>query len=108
MGGVLEQMSVRVNNVYPCLDEMRRYRSFPCSQCTAIGCIFGKKPKVRVELAAGQKRCALEECNQPFTPGPGVQQKTEYCCPQHRAKQKAKRRRERRLGGDGAQYAGRY
>ncbi len=30
---------------FPCIDpQTRRYRSFPCSQCKATSCAFGKKP----------------------------------------------------------------
>ncbi len=48
-------------NVWPCLDENRRYRSFPCSQCTAEGCVFGKKPEARPV-----KKCI--RCGDPMPP----------------------------------------
>ncbi len=78
---------------YPCLDPAtRRYRSFPCSQCEAEGCLFGKKPVVRakVNLAAGQKAC--ERCGTPYQ----AYGKSKYCSDECRKKALYKRRKARR------------
>ena len=79
-------------SIFPCLDENRRYRSFPCSQCKAAKCIFGKKPasKPRVTLAAGQKAC--EVCGSPYQ----AYGKSKYCTDECRRKAIAKQRRKRR------------
>ena len=78
--------------MYPCLDENRRYRSFPCSQCKAERCIFGKKPvsQTRVTLAPGQKAC--EVCGTPYQ----AYGKSKYCSDECRRKAIAKQRRRRR------------
>ncbi len=77
---------------YPCLDEYRRYRSFPCSQCTAPRCWMGAKPqsRARVVLAPGQKHC--EVCGTPYQ----AYGKSKYCSDQCRRKAVAKQRRRRR------------
>ncbi len=83
--------------VYPCIDaETRRYKSFPCSQCQADGCVFGKKPvvKVAVKLEAGQKAC--EVCDAVYAPAKNAT-KTRYCGDPCRRKAIAKKRREERL-----------
>ncbi len=85
-------------NIYPCLDEMRRYRSFPCSECQAPTCVFGKKPKRKVELEPGQKRCQM--CQEPFWPGSGTLAKRRYCSVECRDKRRNQRRRARRVGGE--------
>lgn len=79
-------------SVFPCIDENRRYRSFPCSQCQAERCIFGKKPaaQVRVTLAPGQKAC--EVCGAPYQ----AYGKSKYCTDECRRKAIAKQRRKRR------------
>jgi predicted nucleic acid-binding Zn ribbon protein len=77
---------------YPCLDEHRRYKSFPCSQCQAVTCIFGKKPasKPQVTLSPGQKAC--EVCGTPYQ----AYGKSKYCSDDCRRKAIAKQRRRRR------------
>ncbi len=79
-------------SAYPCLDENRHYRSFPCSQCWAERCIFGKKPvsKARITLAPGQKAC--EVCGTPYQ----AYGKSKYCSDECRRKAIAKQRRRRR------------
>lgn len=78
--------------VYPCLDENRRYRAFPCSQCKAERCIFGKKPasQARVSLAPGQKAC--EVCGSAYQ----AYGKSKYCSDACRRQAIAKQRRRRR------------
>ncbi|MEJ7653214.1 MAG: hypothetical protein WKH64_07655 [Chloroflexia bacterium] len=85
-----------VNLLRCLLDELRRYRSFPCSQCTSPRCPFGKKPVVLVPLSVGQKRCV--NCEQAFTPGGGQDRKRLYCTDECRRVKRLKRRRARRLG----------
>ncbi len=77
---------------YPCMDDMRHYRSFPCSQCWAETCLFGKKPlvRVKVQLAPGQKAC--EACGRPYQ----AYGKSKYCSDACRRKALAKRRKIRR------------
>ncbi len=52
--------------LYPCYDPTTgRYRSFPCSQCKAVGCVFGKKPtRIRPALGTGYRYC--QGCGTPF------------------------------------------
>ncbi len=78
--------------VYPCLDEYRRYRSFPCSQCKAERCLFGKKPisQIKVTLAVGQKAC--EVCSAAYK----AYGKSKYCSDDCRRKAIAKQRKRRR------------
>lgn len=77
---------------HPCLDDMRRYRSFPCSECWAETCVFGKKPVVRmkVRLAPGQKAC--EACGSPYQ----AYGKSKYCSDACRRKALAERCKIRR------------
>lgn len=77
---------------YPCLDENRRYKSFPCSQCKASGCIFGKKPvrTLTVQLSPGQKAC--EVCGSSYQ----AYGKSKYCTEDCRRKAIAKQRKRRR------------
>lgn len=77
---------------FPCLDENRRYRAFPCSQCKAPTCIFGKKPvaKTLVTLHIGQKAC--EVCGGAYQ----AYGKSKYCSDECRRKAVAKQRRKRR------------
>ena len=83
--------------VYPCLDEHRRYRSFPCSECLAPRCVFGRKPaKPEPELAPGQRRC--NHCGTPFY----ATGRTLYCDETCRYRAMMKRRRVRRLSRAGA------
>ena len=78
---------------YPCLDENRRYRGFPCSRCRAEGCAFGRKPigaRPRPVLNPGERECAV--CHRPFRPiGRG-----RYCGDPCRKEAVAKRRRDRK------------
>ncbi len=57
-------------SVYPCLDELRRYRSFPCSQCKAVSCWMGSKPQLRpkggMDAATGLPIC--DACGLPVKP----------------------------------------
>jgi hypothetical protein len=62
-----------MSSTFPCLDEQRRYHSFPCSQCTAPSCWMGKKPKKAVVLPDGYRACL--HCEQPF----GSRYRTLYC-----------------------------
>ena len=83
----------QVRNVYPCIDPVtHRYRSFPCSQCQAPKCLFGRKPKGRVAvvLAPGQKAC--EVCGTPYR----AYGKSKYCSDECRKRAVAKQRRRRR------------
>ena len=77
---------------YPCLDEHRRYRSFPCAQCQAVRCLFGEKParKVQVRLAPGQKAC--EVCGTPYQ----AYVKSKYCSDECRRRAVAGQRWRRR------------
>ncbi|MDP9350035.1 MAG: hypothetical protein M3P51_00595 [Chloroflexota bacterium] len=77
---------------YPCLDEYRRYRSFPCARCQAPGCIFGQKPVSRpaTRLAPGQKAC--EVCGSAYH----SYGKSKYCSDECRRKAVARQRRKRR------------
>ena len=77
---------------YPCLDENRRYRSFPCSQCQAERCSSGKKPasEPKVQLAPGQKAC--EVCGSSYQ----AYGKSKYCSDECRRKAIAKQRKRRR------------
>lgn len=77
--------------VYPCLDEMRRYRSFPCSQCKAASCWMGKKPAGRKpQLHPGQRAC--EHCGSPFR----ATGRNRYCTETCRYNAMMQRRRARR------------
>ncbi len=88
-------------SAYPCIDpQTRRYRSFPCSQCRAVGCVFGKKPRT---LAPGQKHC--RECDDPFTPGTGGQLYCKDVC-RRRAMEKRRSRKQAQERGEKAGDAG--
>ena len=59
---------------YPCLDELRRYRTFPCSKCEAPDCWMGRKPSTKqLVLHPGQRACGC--CDTPFT----AYGRTRYC-----------------------------
>ena len=77
---------------WPCMDENRRYKSFPCSQCKSETCIFGKKPagKKLITLAIGQKACDV--CGTAYQ----AYGKSKYCSDDCRRKAIAKQRRKRR------------
>ena len=83
---------------YPCLDEHRRYRSFPCSECRAASCWMGEKPvAAKPALHPGQRHC--EHCGTPFRPtGRG-----RYCAESCRYQAMMRRRRRRRAA---ATYGG--
>lgn len=89
---MIQLQDARPKSQYPCVDEMRRYRSFPCSQCWAETCLFGKKPAVRitVQLSPGQKAC--EVCSNPYQ----AYGKSKYCTDECRRKAVAKQRKIRR------------
>lgn len=53
---------------YPCLDDSRRYRSFPCSQCKAASCWMGKKPTARPAGVSADGYPICEGCNKPVLP----------------------------------------
>lgn len=76
---------------FPCLDEQRRYRSYPCSLCDAPRCIFGKKPAPPLpSLGPGEKHC--EVCKTPYKPyGKG-----KYCKDACRRQAISQQRRKRR------------
>ncbi len=76
--------------IYPCLDEFRRYRSFPCSQCSAASCWMGKKPAVQRALHPGQRAC--DHCHVPFR----ASGRNRYCSETCRYQAMMKRRRARR------------
>ena len=80
-------------SVWPCLDDNRRYRSFPCSQCKAPSCWMGKKPKpvARIPLGPGQKPCNY--CSTPFR----ANGRTRYCSETCRYKAMMQRRKARRV-----------
>lgn len=80
--------------IYPCIDEYRRYRSYPCSRCRAAGCIFGSKPrrKMQAVLLPGQKAC--EVCGFPYQ----AYGKSKHCSDGCRRKAAVGRRRRRRIG----------
>ena len=78
---------------FPCLDESRGYRSFPCSRCRAEGCAFGKKPiaaRPRPVLNPGERECG--SCYKPFQ----AYGKGRYCGDPCRKEAAAKRHRERK------------
>ncbi len=79
-------------SVFPCLDEFRRYRSFPCSQCTAPACWMGKKPGAsrKAPLHAGQRHC--DHCARPYH----ATGRNRYCTETCRYQAMMKRRRARR------------
>jgi hypothetical protein len=79
--------------VYPCLDNNKRYRAFPCSQCTAPQCWMGKKPTPRPQIREGQYEC--NECRKPFTRSFGTRQN--YCSEPCRYTAMLRRRRARRV-----------
>ncbi|MDP9352431.1 MAG: hypothetical protein M3P51_12970, partial [Chloroflexota bacterium] len=66
--------------------------AFPCSQCKAETCLFGKKPAVKesVSLVNGQKAC--EVCGSAYQ----AYGKSKYCSDDCRRKAIAKQRRKRR------------
>ncbi len=86
-------------SVYPCLDELRRYRAYPCSQCTASRCWTGVKPQAKPALHPGQRAC--DHCGTPFH----ATGRNRYCCDTCRYNAMMKRRRardaDRRTGGQG-------
>ncbi len=59
-------------SAWPCLDDSRRYRSFPCSQCTAPTCLFGRKPGApashRPVFRNGERLPLCERCGLPVKP----------------------------------------
>jgi hypothetical protein len=77
---------------WPCLDEHRRYRSFPCSQCKAATCWRGKKPASArpITLHAGQRAC--DHCGIPYH----ASGRNRYCSETCRYDAMMKRRRARR------------
>ena len=78
-------------SMYPCLDEQRRYRSFPCSQCKASSCWMGKKPAAaKPVLHPGQRHCG--HCGTPFR----ATGRNRYCTETCRYQAMMKRRRARR------------
>ena len=79
-------------SVYPCLDELRRYRSFPCERCQAPSCWMGKKPTParKLVLHEGQRPC--EHCGTPFR----ASGRNRYCTETCRYRAMMKRRRARR------------
>lgn len=90
---MLRQIETTQARRYPCIDELRRYRSFPCSECRAEGCWMGRKPTPRAAatpLAAGEKAC--EVCGAPYE----VSGKRKYCTDECRKKAVAKQRKGRR------------
>lgn len=80
-------------NVYPCLDENRRYRSFPCSQCNASRCWMGKKPPKKVVPASGERIC--ESCGDAYR----ASGRSRYCSHNCRLQAMYRRRRNRRPKG---------
>ncbi len=85
-------------SVYPCVDENRHYRSYPCSRCTAPTCLFGKKPASKVQLQPGEKLC--EECRSPFE----ASGRSKYCSYDCRLQAMYKRRKSRRTGDPNSIY----
>ncbi len=79
-------------SLYPCLDEYRRYRSFPCTRCTAPSCWMGKKPTPlrKVVLHEGQRLC--DHCSTPYH----ASGRNRYCTETCRYQAMMKRRRARR------------
>jgi len=77
---------------YPCIDEMRRYRSFPCSECWAEECLFGRKPQksIAVQLAPWEKECGV--CRTPYR----SYGKQKYCSDACRKRAVATQRKHRR------------
>ncbi len=86
-------------SVYPCLDELRRYRAFPCSQCTASHCWTGRKPKPTPRLHPGQQAC--NHCGAPFTPNGRSRYCTDSCRYDAMMKRRRDRDADRRTGGQG-------
>lgn len=81
-------------NPYPCLDENKRYKSFPCSQCTAPSCWMGAKPAAPLAQLHG-KQIHCGHCKIPFTPIVGKQL---YCSEPCRYARMMRRRQLRRNG----------
>lgn len=79
-------------SVWPCLDEFRRYRSYPCGQCQAPSCWMGKKPANtrNIVLHPGQRAC--EHCAVPYH----ATGRNRYCSESCRYQAMMKRRRARR------------
>ena len=79
-------------SVWPCIDEFRRYRSFPCAQCTAPGCWMGKKPLMthKLVLHPGQRLCG--NCSNPYH----ASGRNRYCSETCRYQAMMKRRRARK------------
>lgn len=80
-------------SLYPCLDENRRYRSFPCSRCDSPNCWMGKKPASEVIAAPGERIC--KECGEVY-PQSG---RSRYCSQTCRLQAMYKRRRAKRPVG---------
>jgi hypothetical protein len=92
-GGRILSMNSRIP--YPCLDEMRRYRAFPCSRCMAPRCWMGTKPSgPKPVLHPGQRAC--EDCGTPFARSGRTRYCTETC--RHRAMIRRRRARRVRIG----------
>jgi hypothetical protein len=82
---------------YPCLDSWGRYRAFPCGECEAPGCVFGRKPlSAAPQPREGERRCDF--CRRPFRPEPGTRRR--YCSEPCRLGAAFERRRRRREGGE--------
>lgn len=79
---------------YPCLDEFRRYRSFPgmCGRCTAPACWMGKKPIPAAKLVLHDGQRACEHCTTPYH----ATGRNRYCSETCRYQAMMKRRRARR------------
>lgn len=77
-------------SMYPCIDENRHYKSYPCSLCTAPNCLFGRKPASRVQLLPDERRCAT--CDSPFK----ASGRSKYCSYDCRLQAMYKRRKSKR------------
>ncbi len=79
-------------SIWPCLDEYRRYRSYPCSRCQAPTCWMGKKPSSNRKpvLHPGQIYCNF--CGTPFH----ATGRNRYCSETCRYQAMMKRRRARK------------
>lgn len=94
----MKQLQQAIARVHPCLDEQRRYRTYPCSQCPLDKCWAGEKPvSARPAMHSGQKRCG--HCGTPFTPtGRNL-----YCTETCRYNAMMRRRRQRRRARQGVE-----
>ncbi len=88
----MSHTAVAMSGQYPCLDEYRHYRSFPCSLCAAPRCWMGAKPQSAAwsPLTPGQKHC--EVCGSAYR----AYGKSKYCGDVCRKKAISKQRRRRR------------